>query len=127
MDRTFLSSFCCSTSDGRIVGQGSVLVFYTGRSTRCRPDCFRQYLLGGNPLIRTISCLANQGETEPKIACLSDDFSRLWFISSYLYLFIEGENIPWWIYAVVTALLGYASFASYRNIQSKLKQSETSR
>jgi len=48
-----------------------------------------------------------------------------WFISSYLYLFIAGENIPWWIYAAVIGLLGYAGYASYRNIQSKLKHAES--
>ncbi len=49
-----------------------------------------------------------------------------WFISSYLYLFIAGENIPWWVYSAVVILLVFAAFASIRNIQSKLKKNESS-
>ena len=45
-----------------------------------------------------------------------------WTISPYLYLFIEGENIPWWVYASIVLLLAYGGYTSYRNIRAKLKQ-----
>ena len=44
-----------------------------------------------------------------------------WFISSYLYLFVAGENIPWWVYVIVISLLAYGAYASYRKIQSRLE------
>lgn len=47
-----------------------------------------------------------------------------WFISSYLYVFIAGENIPWWVYGAVVVLLTYAGYASFRNIQSKLTKED---
>ena len=45
-----------------------------------------------------------------------------WTISPYLYLFIEGENIPWWVYASIVLLLAYGGYTSYHNIRAKLKQ-----
>lgn len=45
-----------------------------------------------------------------------------WFISSYLYLFIAGENIPWWVYTAVLFLLAYGGVTSYRSIRAKLLQ-----
>jgi hypothetical protein len=46
-----------------------------------------------------------------------------WFISSYLYLFIAGENIPWWVYMTVIVLLAYAAYSSFRSIRAKLGKS----
>ena len=45
-----------------------------------------------------------------------------WFISSYLYLFIAGENIPVWVYFAVIAMLIYAAYSSYRNIRAKMSK-----
>lgn len=46
-----------------------------------------------------------------------------WFISSYLYLFIAGENIPWWVYVTVIGLVAYAAYSSFRSIQTKMGNS----
>ena len=46
----------------------------------------------------------------------------LCFISSYLYLFIAGENIPWWVYGAVIGLVLYGGYSSYRSVRSKLEK-----
>lgn len=42
------------------------------------------------------------------------------FVSSYLYLVIEGENIPWWIYCVVVVMVAYGGWTTWRKICRKL-------
>ena len=43
-----------------------------------------------------------------------------WFISSYLYLFIAGTNIPWWVYAFALCLVAYIAIATFRKIRTRL-------
>ena len=63
---------------------------------------------------------AKQSKQSTTLPILSLGF---WSISPYLYLFIEGENIPWWVYSAVVILLVYGGITSYRNIRLKLKHS----
>ena len=41
------------------------------------------------------------------------------FISAYLYLMVVGENIPWWVYLVIAALVGYGAFSTYQKVRQK--------
>lgn len=48
--------------------------------------------------------------------------ATFFFISAYLYLIIEGENVPWWVYAVVVLMVGYGAWSTYRKVRRKLNK-----
>src|SRR6056297_190616 len=48
--------------------------------------------------------------------------ASFFFISAYLYLMIAGENVPWWIYAVVAAMLVYGAWSTYKKVKVQIKE-----
>lgn len=44
------------------------------------------------------------------------------FVSAYLYLFIVGENIPWWVYVFIIAMMAYFAYSSYKSTRKKMKK-----
>ncbi|HKL14817.1 MAG TPA: hypothetical protein VJ915_04240 [Balneolaceae bacterium] len=48
--------------------------------------------------------------------------ASFFFISAYLYLMIAGENVPWWIYAVVAAMLVYGAWSTYKKVRVQIKE-----
>ncbi len=101
-----------------------VWFFGLGEQYGVDPIVFGSIYVGAIPLFALSVAWLIKAKRSGKPLTWPTFSAGFWFISSYLYLFIAGENIPWWIYAAVIALLGYAGFASYRNIQSKLKHTE---
>ena len=41
------------------------------------------------------------------------------FISAYLYLIIFGENIPFWVYGFIVAMISYGIWATLRRIRAQ--------
>ncbi|AEV31429.1 hypothetical protein Oweho_0411 [Owenweeksia hongkongensis DSM 17368] len=41
------------------------------------------------------------------------------FVSAYLYLFIVGENIPWWVYVLLGAMIAYGAWSTYQSTKKK--------
>jgi len=48
--------------------------------------------------------------------------ASFFFVSAYLYLMIAGENVPWWVYGVVIAMLLYGAWSTYGKVQKKINQ-----
>ncbi len=48
--------------------------------------------------------------------------TSFFFISAYLYLMIAGQNVPWWIYAVVVAMLVYGAWSTYKKVKVQIKE-----
>ena len=46
------------------------------------------------------------------------------FVSAYVYLMIAGENVPWWVYAVVIGMLIYGAWSTYSKIQKQITETE---
>tara|TARA_R100001143_G_scaffold63581_1_gene72412 strand:- start:19490 stop:19825 length:336 start_codon:yes stop_codon:yes gene_type:complete len=46
------------------------------------------------------------------------------FVSAYVYLMIAGENVPWWVYAVVIAMLVYGGWSTYNKVQKQVQTEE---
>ncbi|MEX0944294.1 MAG: hypothetical protein WD513_02780 [Balneolaceae bacterium] len=42
------------------------------------------------------------------------------FVSAYLYLMIAGENVPWWIYAIVILMLIYGGWSTIKNVKKQI-------
>ena len=48
--------------------------------------------------------------------------ASFFFVSAYLYLMIAGQNVPWWVYGVVVAMLVYGAWSTYQNVQKRIKK-----
>lgn len=48
--------------------------------------------------------------------------ASFFFVSAYLYLIIAGENVPLWVYVVVVAMLVYGGWATYKKVNSQIKE-----
>jgi O-antigen/teichoic acid export membrane protein len=46
------------------------------------------------------------------------------FVSAYLYLMIAGENVPWWVYGIVIALLVYGGYSTYIKVKKQVAETE---
>lgn len=44
------------------------------------------------------------------------------FVSAYLYLMIAGENVPWWVYGVVIAMLVYGGYSTFNKVKKQVKE-----
>lgn len=44
------------------------------------------------------------------------------FVSAYVYLIIVGQNVPWWIYAVVVGMVLYGTWSTYKSIRKKISK-----
>lgn len=45
--------------------------------------------------------------------------ASFFFVSAYLYLFIAGENIPWWVYVLLGAMIVYGAITTVKNTRRK--------
>lgn len=46
--------------------------------------------------------------------------SILFFISSYIYLAIVGENIPKWVYVLMVVLILFGAYSTYKKVKNKI-------
>lgn len=44
------------------------------------------------------------------------------FVSAYVYLMIAGENVPWWVYAIVIGMLVYGAWSTWHKVQKQIKE-----
>mgnify|MGYP006302601149 CR=1 FL=1 len=45
--------------------------------------------------------------------------TSLCVLSAYIYLFIAGENLPLWVYALVAGLIGYSAYSTVQTVRKK--------
>jgi hypothetical protein len=50
--------------------------------------------------------------------------TSLCVLSAYLYLFIAGENLPLWVYALVVGLIGYSAYSTVQTVRQKTTATE---
>jgi len=51
--------------------------------------------------------------------------TALCVLSAYIYLFIAGENLPLWVYALVVGLIGYSAYSTVSSVRKKVAAAET--
>ena len=44
------------------------------------------------------------------------------FVSAYLYLLVAGRGIPWWVYGVIAALIGFGLVSTVRTVRRRLTE-----
>ena len=50
--------------------------------------------------------------------------TSLCVLSAYIYLFIAGENLPYWVYALVIGLIGYSAYSTLQTVRQKTASTE---
>ena len=50
--------------------------------------------------------------------------ASFFFISSYLYLIIAGENVPFWVYLIVIAMIVTGAYSTIKKVRSRISSSE---
>lgn len=50
--------------------------------------------------------------------------TSLCVLSAYIYLFIAGENLPLWVYALVIGLLGYSAYSTVQTVRDRTPDEE---
>lgn len=48
--------------------------------------------------------------------------TSFFFVSAYIYLMIAGENVPFWVYLIVIAMLVYGGWSTYRKVKFQVKE-----
>ena len=103
---------------------GSVQWFLSlGEKYGVDPIIFGSIYVGAIPLFTLSVAWIVRNKRKGRALTLPILSTGFWFVSAYLYLFITGENLPWWVYTLVALLLGYGGYASYRKFRSQLGQS----
>lgn len=50
--------------------------------------------------------------------------SEFFFVSSYLYLIVAGENVPWWVYILIIAIISVAGYSTIKKIKARVSSNE---
>jgi ABC-type Co2+ transport system permease subunit len=45
--------------------------------------------------------------------------TALCVLSAYIYLFVAGENVPLWVYALAVGLIGYSTYSTVQTVRKK--------
>jgi ABC-type Co2+ transport system permease subunit len=48
--------------------------------------------------------------------------ATFFFISAYLYLIVEGKNVPWWVYGIIVFLVIYGGWSTYRKVRKRIQK-----
>ena len=48
--------------------------------------------------------------------------ASFFFVSAYLYLMIAGENVPYWVYLVIIAMLVYGAWSTFKKVKLQVKE-----
>ena len=46
------------------------------------------------------------------------------FVSAYLYLIVAGRNVPWWVYALVVALVVGGAVSTVRSVRKRVAEAK---
>lgn len=44
------------------------------------------------------------------------------FVSAYVYLLIVGQNVPWWVYAILVAMVIYGAYSTVKKVKKKINE-----
>ena len=93
-----------------------------GNQYGVNPIVFGSIYVGAIPLFTLSIAWLIKSKRDGKSLFWPTISSGFWFISSYLYLFIAGANMPWWVYGFVLSLVAYAAIATFRKVRARLEK-----
>lgn len=97
-----------------------VWFFGLGDRYGVNPIIFGSIYVGAIPFFTlSIAWLVRNYRLERSIV-LPSFLASFFFISAYLYLIVEGENVPWWVYGIVMAMVIYGTWTTYKSVRKKI-------
>jgi hypothetical protein len=84
------------------------------------PAVFAVIYLGATPFFFASLAWVARNYRSRKSLALPTAFAALFFMSSYLYVAVAGDNLPGWLYAVGGALLCSGAYQVFRKVQSAM-------
>ncbi|MDX1585774.1 MAG: hypothetical protein R3222_03485 [Balneolaceae bacterium] len=96
--------------------------FGLGAKYGVNPIIFGAIYVGAIPLFTASMAWLYRNYRRERSIVLPAVSAILFFISAYIYLIIAGNNVPWWVYAVMVVMVSYGVFATTRKIRKKIKK-----
>ncbi|MDZ7846625.1 MAG: hypothetical protein U5L96_07575 [Owenweeksia sp.] len=93
-----------------------------GEQYEVNPVVFGSIYVGAIPFFMLSVAWIVRNYRKKKSITIPVLLSGFFFISAYLYLFIVGKNIPWWVYALLGAMILYGAWSTYQSTQKKAKK-----
>ena len=97
--------------------------FSLGDKYHVNPLIFGGIYIGAIPLFFLSLSWTIKNIKKKKAVVIPILLTGFFFISAYLYLLIEGKNIPIWVYIFIVLMIGYGVFSAIKKVQSKTKNS----
>lgn len=92
-----------------------------GEQYGVNPIIFGSIYLGAIPFFSISVAWLVRNYRLGKSIILPSFLAIFFFISAYLYLIVEGENVPWWVYGIVAFLVIYGGWSTYRKVRKSKK------
>lgn len=92
-----------------------------GKQYGVNPIVFGSIYLGAVPFFTVSVAWVVRNYRKKKNITLPILSAGLFFVSAYLYLFIVGRNLPWWVYALLLAMVIYGGYATFQKTRKKAK------
>jgi len=94
--------------------------FSLGKEYGVNPIIFGSIYVGAIPLFTVSIAWLVRNYKKNKSIVLPALSATCCFISAYVYLIIAGQNVPWWVYAIVVLMVFYGAWTTYKNIRNKI-------
>lgn len=89
------------------------------------PVIFGSIYVGAIPFFTASVAWLVRNYRKGKSIILPALLSGLFFVSSYLYLIIAGQNVPWWVYVFMVVLILGGGYSTVTKIKTKLNHDVT--
>lgn len=95
-----------------------------GETYGVNPVIFGSIYVGAIPLFTLSIAWIIRNYRIDKSVVLPTLSAGFFFLSAYLYLFIVGKNVPWWVYAAVALMVIYGSYSSFLKVRRRINESK---
>ncbi|MDZ7682051.1 MAG: hypothetical protein U5J63_10165 [Fodinibius sp.] len=96
--------------------------FGLGEQYGVNPIIFGSIYVGAIPFFTLSIAWMIRNSRYDKSIVLPALAATFFFVSAYLYLIIEGENVPWWVYGIVAVLVAYGARTTFKSIRKKVNK-----
>jgi hypothetical protein len=91
-----------------------------GEQYGVNPIIFGSIYIGAIPFFTLSVAWIVKNIKQKKPIMLPALLAGFFFVSAYLYLIIAGENVPFWVYLFIIALLGFGAYSTVRKVQNQV-------